>query len=339
MKTWKKALALILVLALGAGLLAGCGSSEKPAASDGGDGKVYKVAMVNDSPISDGGWGASCYNAMMDAAEAMGWETAYTDEIDVSGFADAITSYCDLGYDLIYLAGNQFQDACISVAPNYPDVNFAILNGDESVLADNVTSMLPDARQIGLIAGLLAGIMSETEVIGFVGGYEIDTTKTKLEYMEKGAQYINPNIKCLSAYAGSFSDTAKGMELGNNMIAEGADFFYGDASSIDSGVRQAIDAANTSSGSIKIYDVAQPSDSLGQNPCIICSACTDNSAMIKACMEDIEAGTFGGKTIYGNLANGGLWAGEMNTELMTQEQQDQYMDLIEQLKNDELPID
>ena len=41
------------------------------------DGKVYKVAMICDSSISDGGWGMSCYNAMMDAAEKHGWKPPY----------------------------------------------------------------------------------------------------------------------------------------------------------------------------------------------------------------------------------------------------------------------
>ena len=44
--------------------------------------KVYKVAMICDSSISDGGWGAACYNAMIDAAKINGWETAYSDMID-----------------------------------------------------------------------------------------------------------------------------------------------------------------------------------------------------------------------------------------------------------------
>lgn len=338
MKNTKKILALLLVLAMTVCLFAGCGGtgSGDTASDDGG--KVYKIAMVTSAPITDGGWSAACYTAMMDAVEGTDWESAYTDNLEVSGFADAITSYCDLGYDLIFLAGNEFQDAVKSISPNYPDVNFAVLNGDETALADNVAAMMPDAREIGLMVGLLAGIMSKTEVVGFVGGFEIDTTTTKLEYMEKGAQYINPNIRVLSAYAGSFSDTAKGMELANGMISEGADVFYGDASAVDSGVRQAADAANEANGEISIYDIAQPADSLGQNPCIITSACADNAAMIRECMKAVEAGTFGGETVYGTLANGGLWVGEINDELVSAEQQEQYLELIELLKNGELDI-
>ena len=82
----KKFLALLLALAMTLSLVA-CGGNNN-AANDGDDAnantdgdKVYKVAMICDSSISDGGWGAACYNAMVAAAEKMGWETEYTDSI------------------------------------------------------------------------------------------------------------------------------------------------------------------------------------------------------------------------------------------------------------------
>ena len=72
-------------------------------------------------------------------------------------------------------------------------------------------------------------------------------------------------------------------------------------SASDKGIEfaKAIDEANAASGSVKVYDIAQPSDSLGQNECIICSQVTDNSGLVGLSMEAVENGTFGGETIYG----------------------------------------
>ena len=137
----KKLFALLLTLAMVLSLAAcGGGKTEAPAAS--GDkpaatetekpadsGKTYKVAMICDSSISDGGWGMACYNAMIAAAEKYGWETAYSDSIDQSAYYDNIVSYCDLGYDLIYAPGNQYTDAVLQAAEEYPDIAFALLNG------------------------------------------------------------------------------------------------------------------------------------------------------------------------------------------------------------------
>ena len=87
------------------------------------------VAMICDSSISDGGWGMACYNAMIDAAEECGWKTMYSDSIAQSAYYDTIVSYCDLDVDMIYAPGNQYTDAVLQAAEEYPDIAFALLNG------------------------------------------------------------------------------------------------------------------------------------------------------------------------------------------------------------------
>ncbi len=336
----KKLFALVLALSMSLSLAA-CGSSgtAAPAASGstaasasgstaGSSG--YKVAMVCDSSISDGGWGAACYNAMVAAAKDLGWETQYSDSVAQSDYASSITSYCDLGYNMIFLPGNQYSDATVQVAKDYPDICFAVLNGSESLPTDNITSILPDADEIGYMAGALAGLMTKTNVLGFIGGMEIDTTKAKLAGYEAAAKAVNPNITVLSAYAGSFDDTAKGMELASGMIAKSADVFFGDASAVDSGARQAIDTAN-GSGEIKIFDIGQPADLLGQNPCVVCSVVTDNAGMLKLAMQDVEAGSFGNKTIYGSFENGCLSVGAFNDDLVPADVQTAYQGFIDQM--------
>ena len=350
----KKLFALLLTLAMVLSLAAcGGGKTEAPAAS--GDkpaatetqkpadsGKTYKVAMICDSSISDGGWGMACYNAMIAAAEKYGWETAYSDSIDQSAYYDNIVSYCDLGYDLIYAPGNQYTDAVLQAAEEYPDIAFALLNGAESTPAkaanSNVTSLLPNATQIGWIAGALAGLMTETNTIAFIGGMELDTTKGKYEGYKEAAAYVGAqegkDVKTLDiVYSNSFSASDKGIEFAKAMMDQGADVFFGDASAVDSGARQAIDEANAASGSVKVYDIAQPSDSLGQNECIICSQVTDNSGLVGLSMEAVENGTFGGETIYGTLQNGVLSAGAIS-DLVPSEIAEKYQGYLDQMTND-----
>lgn len=342
----KKLFATALALAMALSLAACGGGSTPPAASGGsaapaGSGesaRVYKVAMICDSNISDGGWGAACFNAMESAAADLGWETNYADSVAQSDYANSMMGFCDMGYDLIFLPGNQYSDATVQVAKDYPDICFAVLNGATSLPTDNITSILPDADQIGYMAGALAGLMSKTNVLGFIGGMEIDTTKAKLAGYEAAAKAINPDITVLSAYAGSFNDVAKGMELANGMISQKADVFFGDASAVDSGARQAIDAAN-GSGEIKIFDIGQPADlvALGQNPCLIGSVVTDNAGMLKLAMQDVEAGSFGNKTIYGSFDNNCLAIGTFNDDLVSAEVQTAYKDYISQMAEGSFP--
>ncbi len=313
------------------------GDTAQDTASDGG--KTYRVAMICDSSISDGGWGMSCYNAMVDAAAELGWETAYSDMIEQSAYYESIVAYCDQGYDLIYAPGNQYTDAVLQAASEYPDIAFALLNGGTGTPAEakngNVTSLLPDAQQVGWIAGALAGLMTETGTIAFIGGMELDTTQGKYAGYQEAAAYVGEQagktvttLDCV--YTNSFSATDLGIEFANAMMDQGADVFFGDASAVDSGARQAIDTANTANGAVTVYDIAQPSDLLGQNECIIGSQVTDNASLVRLCMEAVENGTFGGEVIYGTLQNGVLSAGALS-DLVPADVQEQYLAYIDQM--------
>jgi basic membrane protein A len=287
---------------------------------------AYKVAMICDSSIADGGWGAACYNAMVAAAETNGFETQYTDGLTSADFASSIRSYCDLGFDLIFAPGNQYTDAVNEVAAEYPDVKFALLNG--TVETDNIVSLLPDAQQIGYMAGALAGLMTKSNSIGFIGGMELDTTKAKLANYEAAAKAVNPSVEVVSAYAGSFSDSAKGKEIADSMVSTNkVDIMFGDASAVDSGAREAL--ANYEG----VFDIAQPSDllALQESDVVISSVVTDNAAMIGLCMTDLKNGTFGNKTIYGDLSNGCLSVGTFSDSVST-DIQTQYLEIVEQIK-------
>ena len=107
----KKIFALLLALAMLLTLAACAGKAEPakteteaPAASEtetpaaaeteteASAGKTYKVAMICDSSINDGGWGAACYNAMIAAAEKKGWQTEVTDSISQDAYYDSIVA-------------------------------------------------------------------------------------------------------------------------------------------------------------------------------------------------------------------------------------------------------
>ena len=122
----KKFLAMILALVMALSLVA-CGDKKDDPKTDDNQGDTnettYKVAMICDSSINDGGWGAACYNAMIAAAEKMGWETEVTDSISQDAYYDSIVAYCTLGYDMIYAPGNQYTDAVLQAAEEYPDLS------------------------------------------------------------------------------------------------------------------------------------------------------------------------------------------------------------------------
>ena len=194
---------------LGLGLV-GCGGSDGGSTDGGVSSGKKKVAMVTDGQINDGGWDASCYKAMTDAADEAGWDTAYSESVAQSDWATTMENYIDQGYDMVFLPGNQYTDVVKQVGKDFPDAHLCILNS--AVEQENVVSLVPNTDQIGQLAGALAGLITKTNSVGFIGAVELDTTKSKLENFEKAAKKVNPDVQVTSAYAGSFTDAAKGKE-------------------------------------------------------------------------------------------------------------------------------
>lgn len=284
-----------------------------------------RIAMIFNAPINDGGWGSSCYEAMVAAAEQCGWETACSENVAFSDWAATMQAYIDMGYDLIYAPGNEYQDSVVQVAKDNPDALFCLLNG--TVTSDNIQSAMPNATQIGQCAGALAGLLCQTGTIGFIGGIEIDTTLMKLDGYTQAAQKINPDIKVISAYAGSFNDAAKGKEIAHSMLASsGVDVIFGDASVVDTGAREAMaDFPGT-------YNIGQPNDLGGpDDPLVANSVITDNVVLIVECMRDVENGTYGNKTILGDLSNGGVGTGTFSS-IVPADVQERFLEIVEQIE-------
>lgn len=259
----KKMLALVLALCVCLAALAACGggtsSSAAPAAestlaestatpaeseagsdaapAEGGDG--MKVAMLLTGPINDAGWNESAYKGLMTAEEELGIETAYSESIAQPDFETVMRDYASKGYSVIICHGNEFSDAVVAVAPDFPDSMFCVVNGN-SFQEPNMASFRFNTPQTGFMAGAAAALLSETGVVGMIGGTSMPHIVDALDAFVVGAQYINPDITALTGYTEDMSDVARGMEMANAFIEQGADVLSANANQAGLG---AIDAA------------------------------------------------------------------------------------------------
>ncbi|MDO5649729.1 MAG: BMP family protein [Gallicola sp.] len=333
-RNFKKVMSFLLLTSLLLTLIA-CGGGGKDDQSSGGDtgeSKEYKVAMITNAPIADGGWNTSAYNAMVAAAEAEGFETTYTENVAQTDYVTTIREYANLGYNLVFAPGNEFTDAVHEVAKDFPDTKFAILNGDTH--GDNIASLLPNNKEIGFIAGALAGLQTETNSVGFVGGMEITPTVTMMEYYEKGAKFVNPDVQVSTAMANSYDDTAKGKEIAASMVStNNVDVFYGHASAIDAGVREGIrDMENR-------WSIAQPDDFLDDDPkVILTSIVTSNTEMLKIAMQEVKNNEYGNKIIEGSLENSVVTIGRFG-ESAKEEAKTKFNEIVENIKAGTFDID
>ncbi len=322
--------------------LGGCGSSSDGSGTDSAEKSSYKVAMVISGPKNDGGWGQGHYESLTKAIESHpNWEMLEPKENTASAdAASAAQSYVDQDVDLIIAAGNEFVsawgDVVAEAADSNPNVHFLMTNTDPATdLADyetleKVETVQVNLTQTGALAGVVAGLMTNTGQIGFIGGMRLPTTLTKYAAYLAAAQKVNPQVEGHYNFDAGFTDASFGTNITNQWIASNnVDVMWGDASAVDNGARQALEEAGVDTH----FDIAQPIDSVGpDNPSVITSTVTD--WMFGQAMDEVEAGAFGnGAVIEANMDNGGVYLGSYSDKV-SQEVQDKIAKYTEQIKAD-----
>ena len=134
------------------------------------------------------------------------------------------------GAGVIVGVGFMFTDPMGEIAAANPDITFGIV--DSVVEAPNVRSLVFAEEQGSFLVGAAAALKSESGIIGFIGGQEIDLIKKFEAGYTAGAKYINPDITVNVKYLGPAGDNsawgnvAGAKEIASGWYAEGADIVY-----------------------------------------------------------------------------------------------------------------
>jgi len=147
------------------------------------------------------------------------------------------------GADLIIAPGFLQRDAIQAVSSEFPNTSFVLI--DSVAENPNVRSVLFREQEGSFLVGVIAGTLSQTGVVGFVGGMDIPLIRAFNLGFEEGVKYACPNCTVLSNYVGvtpaAWNDPARAKELATLQNAQGADIIYAAAGASGNGV---IDFAN-----------------------------------------------------------------------------------------------
>jgi basic membrane protein A len=145
-------------------------------------------------------------------------------------------------YDVMILGTYQMSEFLQKVAPKYPDKKFIIYDVSVDYKAcdcKNVYSVTYKQNEGSYLAGVYAGAMSKSGIIGAVGGQDIPVINDFIVGYEQGAKSVNPKATVIKQYAGGWNDPAKGKELALAMYQQGADLVFQIAGGTGVGVFQA----------------------------------------------------------------------------------------------------
>ena len=208
--------------------------------------KQPKIVVILPGETNDQSWNKANYEGILACQEKMDQEKVsldYQSNVAEKDFETVIRKYAKDGYSLIILAGSQFEDVVSSVSGDYPEVDFCILNG-RSKVGKNVFSVYPKEEEASHLAGIIAGNITETGILGTIAGYPNEAMETLLDQYEKDVRQLAadrklPNAEVLRAYANSWEDEELGKEIADQMIGKGADVLFIYANKVGNGCIEA----------------------------------------------------------------------------------------------------
>lgn len=130
------------------------------------------------------------------------------------------------GAQMVIAHASALDRATSEVSSEFPDVCFLQAYGTEEEIPPNVTYYFDNATEPNYLAGMAAADVSESGVIGSVGGVDLDPIVDGVDAFENGARAINPDIEHLVTWVGDFEDPLRGKEAGEAQIRQGADVLF-----------------------------------------------------------------------------------------------------------------
>lgn len=201
-------------------------------ASDLQVGIIFSIGGLGDESFND-----AAYRGLNEAQEDFGISFDYVEPADIGEMEEHQRAFAEAGYDLIFAVGFLQETALDEVGRDYPDIKFAIIDG--VVDLPNVASLTFKEHEGSFLVGVVAGMMTENQTVGFVGGMEVPIIEKFQVGFQEGVAYVDPQINTFVSYAGSFGDPGKGKELAISQFERGADIIYHASGATGMGVIEA----------------------------------------------------------------------------------------------------
>jgi basic membrane protein A and related proteins len=205
--------------------------------------------------------------------------------------------------------GSNLRPDTLTVAEQYPDVQFAGVDHFYEEPLPNTRGMVYPTEEAGYLAGIVAALMTESGVVSTVGGEKIPSVDNWIAGYRAGAKRANPRIQVLIDYSGDFppSVAPKCKEIALKHISRGAQAVFQVAGGCGLGALQAAKQR-------RVWGIGVDADQgyLGKH--ILTSGVKRVDNAVYTFFRQAKAGTLRtGRDIVFNLKNGGQDVGKIST--------------------------
>lgn len=238
---WVACVAVVVVLAAGA-----CGKKQASKSEAYPVGLVFDVGGIGDKSFND-----AAYAGLLRARDKLGIRFEYFEPGEGTDREAALRLLASGSSKLILGVGFLFTDDIETVAREYPEKLFACVDytwTEGKQVPPNLVGLKFREEEGSFLVGAIAGLVSQSGTVGFVGGMDIPLIHKFEAGYHAGVLSVRPDAKVLVTYAGvtgeAFKNPAKGKELALAQIDAGADVIYHASGSTGLGVFEAARARN-----------------------------------------------------------------------------------------------
>ena len=240
-----------------------------------------------------------------------------------------LQALADAGFNLVIGVGFAFSPGVNTIAPDYPDTSFMIVDGyatcgtacgltNDAEAIPNVADYTFKEQEGSFLVGAAAVLKCQCKTIGFLGGQTGPLIEKFQAGYEAGAAQIDPEVEVLVEYIGddttAFNDPVKGEQLSTAMYDDGAEIIYHAAGASGAGLfNAAVEAQKEAIGvDSDQYLTASPE----QQPLILTSMLKRVDVAVFNSIEAVGAGSLGASQVFG-MAEDGVDYATSNPEELT----------------------
>ncbi len=246
-----------------------------------------------------------------------------------NGIEPAMRAFAERNYDLVIGVGFAQAPIMQTVADEYPNVHFAIIDGvifesDGKTPKKNVASLVFKEHEGSYLVGIIAGKTTRTGVVGFVGGMDIPLIRRFETGYAEGVKSVNPSIQVVQNYVGvtdsAWNNPGKGKELSMAQIDKGADVIFTAAGNSGLGAFDAVEQKGMVDGRATHFVIGVDSNQNGVKPGFVLTSMVkrvDNA--VYDIVRDVVQGNFkGGFHVFGLDTDGvGYVVDDYNRQLVS----------------------
>jgi basic membrane protein A len=254
-----------------------------------------------------------------------------------------LQALADAGFNLVIGVGFAFSPGVNTIAPDYPDTSFMIVDGyatcgtacgltNDAEAISNVADYTFKEQEGSFLVGAAAVLKCQCTTIGFLGGQTGPLIEKFQAGYEAGAAQIDPEVEVLVEYIGddttAFNDPVKGEQLSTAMYDDGAEIIYHAAGASGAGLfNAAVEAQKFAIGvDSDQYLTASPE----QQPLILTSMLKRVDVAVFNSIEAVGAGSLGSSQVFG-MAEDGVDYATSNPEELTADITEQLDEFKQQI--------